>query len=252
MLLILGALIGFVSSFIAALLGGGAGLIATPAFYYIALHTYGPEYAMQIALGTCYGMSVCLSAVATYKHQRKGNIHLGQLKPYLVFLAIGSIVGAVIVRYIDANMLKYIFAILLILSGIWMIFHNDNKIVNIPKKAEYSISIFCGGIGVLATSTTFTTMFFIKIGTELKKAISIASVCVLIISSIATFVVIFGINIDVPNTYGYISIPMLITSGLFGVFGSLLGVRFLGFISPKILKVLFIALMFVSGVVMLL
>ncbi|AIT09337.1 hypothetical protein LO80_04710 [Candidatus Francisella endociliophora] len=252
MLLVLGAIVGFVASFISTLLGGGAGLIATPAFYYIALHIYGPQYAMQIALATCYGMSVCLSLVATYKHQRKGNIAFGELKYYLIFLAIGTIIGAFIVRHINTELLKYIFSTLLILSGIWMILHNDSKVINPPEKVKYFVSAICGTLGVLATSTTFTTMFFIKIGTELKKAISIASVCVLITSSLATVIVVFGVNIDVPNTYGYVSIPMLLASGIFGIIGSLLAVRFLGFISPKILKILFIVLMFVSGIVMLL
>ena len=56
-LIILGALIGFIASFVSTLLGGGAGLIATPAFFYIILHTYGADFAMQIALATCCGMS---------------------------------------------------------------------------------------------------------------------------------------------------------------------------------------------------
>lgn len=252
MLLILGAIVGFIASFMSTLLGGGAGLIATPAFYYIALHTYGSQYAMQIALATCYSMSVCLSVVATYKHQRKGNIAFGEFKYYLVFLAIGTVIGAFIVKHINTDMLKYIFSFLLLASGIWMILHNDSKIINPPEKTKYFVSTICGMLSVLATSTTFTTMFFIKTGTELKKAISVASVCVLITSSIATVIVVYGVNIDIPNTYGYLSIPMFLASGIFGIVGSLLAVRFLGFISPKILKILFIALMFVSGVIMLL
>ncbi len=70
MLLILGAVIGFVASFLSTLLGGGAGLIATPAFFYIIVHTYGADSAMQVALATCCGMSICLSVIATYKHWR--------------------------------------------------------------------------------------------------------------------------------------------------------------------------------------
>lgn len=252
MLLILGAIVGFVASFISTLLGGGAGLIATPAFYYIILHTYGSNSAMQIALATCCGMSICLSVIATYKHQRKGNINFGELRYYLIALAIGAVIGGLIVKHIDTNLLKHIFSMILVLSGIWMILHNDSKVVKLSAKVAYPVCSACGVLSILATSTTFVTMFFIKIGVDIKKAISIASVCVLISSSIATTMLVYGVNVDVPNTYGYLSMPLLLSAIPFSVIGSLLAVKYLGIISPKLLKILFIALMFVSAVVMVL
>lgn len=147
-------------------------------------------------------------------------------------------------------MLKIVFAILLFGSGIWMILHNDNKIINLTRSAKYTIFSFCGLLSVLASSTTFATMFFVKIGTNIKKAIAITSVCVVINASVATFILIYGVNVNVPLTFGYLSIPLLISSGLFALAGSLLAVNYLGIISPKILKSLFITLMFVSGIVM--
>ncbi|QIV94174.1 sulfite exporter TauE/SafE family protein [Allofrancisella frigidaquae] len=252
MLIILGAVVGFVASFISTLLGGGAGLIATPAFYYIIVHVYGPSYAMQIALATCCGMSICLSLIATYKHQRKGNIQFGELRYYLIALAIGAVIGGLIVKHIDTILLKHIFSVILVLSGIWMILHNDSKIVKLPSKIAYPICGVCGVLSILATSTTFVTMFFIKMGVDIKKAISIASVCVVISSSIATVMLVYGINVDVPNTFGYLSIPLLLSAIPFSVVGSLLAVKYLGIISPRLLKMLFIALMFISAVVMVL
>lgn len=250
MLIILGAIVGFTASFISTLLGGGAGLIATPAFYYIIVHTYGPSSAMQIALATCCGMSICLSLIATYKHQRKGNIQIGELKYYLIVLAIGAVIGGLIVKHIDTVLLKHIFSIILVLSGIWMILHNDSKVVKLPPKVAYPICSICGVLSILATSTTFVTMFFIKIGVDIKKAISIASVCVVISSSIATIMLVYGISVNVPNTFGYLSIPLLLSAIPFSIVGSLLAVKYLGIISPKLLKVLFIALMFISAIVM--
>ncbi|MBK2092461.1 sulfite exporter TauE/SafE family protein [Francisella philomiragia] len=250
MLIILGAIVGFVASFISTLLGGGAGLIAVPAFYFIIVHTYGADFAMQIAIATCCGMSIFLSSIATYKHYRKGNIHLGELKYYLVYLSIGALVGSIVAKHINTDLLKIVFAILLFGSGIWMILHNDNKVVKLPRSVRYSIFSFCGVLSVLASSTTFATMFFIKIGTDIKKAIAITSICVLINSSIAAFVLTYGISVNVPSTLGYLNIPLLVSSGIFALAGSLLAVNYLGIISPKLLKNLFIVLMFVSGGVM--
>ena len=250
MIFILGAIIGLFSSFVSTLLGGGAGLIATPAFFYIIVHTYGAEAAMQIALATTCAMSICLSVIATYKHYRKGNINLGELKYYLIALAIGAVIGGIIVKHIDNQLLKHIFSVILILSGIWMILHNDSKIVKLSAKIAYPICSACGVLSILATSTTFVTMFFIKIGIDIKKAVSIASICVVISSSIATFLLVVGIDVDVPNTYGYVSLPLLLSSAPFSVIGSLIAVRYLGVISPVLLKRLFIILMFVSAVIM--
>ncbi|ABO47098.1 sulfite exporter TauE/SafE family protein [Francisella tularensis] len=250
MLIIFGAIVGFVASFMSTLLGGGAGLIAVPAFYFIIVHTYGPNFAMQIALATCCGMSIFLGSIATFKHYKKGNIDLGELKYYLLYLSIGALIGSIIAKYINTELLKMVFAILLFGSGIWMILYNDNKVIKLPRSARYSIFSFCGLLSVLASSTTFATMFFIKIGTNLKKAIAITSVCVVINSSVATFVLTYGININVPLTFGYLSVPLLISSGLFALAGSLLAVNYLGIISPKLLKNLFITLMFVSAIVM--
>ena len=250
MLFILGAIIGLFSSFVSTLLGGGAGLIATPAFYYIIVHTYGAGSAMQVALATCCGMSICLSLIASYKHYRKGNINLGELKYYLVALAIGAVIGGVIVKHIDTQLLKHIFSVILVLSGVWMILHNDSKIVKLSAKIAYPICGACGVLSILATSTTFVTMFFIKVGIDIKKAVSIASICVVISSSIATFLLVVGIDVDVPNTYGYVSIPLLLSSAPFSVIGSLIAVKYLGVITPKLLKQLLIALMFVSAIVM--
>ena len=76
------------------------------------------------------------------------------------------------------------------------------------------------------------------------------SICVVISSSIATFLLVVGIDVDVPNTYGYVSILLLLSSAPFSVIGSLIAVKYLGVITPKLLKQLFIALMFVSAIVM--
>lgn len=252
MIFLLGGLVGFVAGFISTLLGGGAGLIATPAFYYLIVHVYGVDHAMQIALATCCGMSIFLSVVASYKHIRRGTVSLKEFKGYLIALAIGAVVGAIIIKHIDAVLLKHIFAVILFLSGIWMVMHNENKIIKPPKSIQYVISSICGLLSVLASSTTFATMFFIKVGIEIKKAISTASICVFINSVIATILLVYGINIDVPNTYGYISIPLLVSSAPLTIIGSLLAVKYLNIISPMLLRTLFIGIMFLSSIVMML
>ena len=207
---------------------------------------------MQIALATCMAMSIFLSLIAVLKHYKNKNLKIFEIKYYLVFLVVGYILGSIIVKHIDTVLLKYIFSIILFISGLWMVFHNDNKIVNLPVIVKYPITVICGVMSTLAASSTFVTLLFVKTGMDIKKAIINISFCVLISSLIGTFLLVYGINIDIPNTFGYISVPILAASIPFSVIGSLLAVRYLGVISPKLLKNMFIILMFISSVIMML
>ena len=79
-------------------------------------------------------------------------------------------------HYIQRLMVLGNFALLLFDSGVWMILHNDNKVVKLSISGRYSIFSFCGVLSVLASSTTFATIFFIKISMDIKKAVAITSV----------------------------------------------------------------------------
>lgn len=252
LILIFGATVGFVASFISTLLGGGAGLIAIPAFFYVIAHSYGPEYGMQIALATCMAMSIILSLIAVLKHYKNNNLKIFEIRYYLVFLIIGYIVGSIIVKHIDTVLLKHIFSVILFLSGLWMLFHNDNKIVKLPGVIKYPVATICGVMSTMAASSTFVTLLFVKMGMNIKSAIANVSFCVLINSAIGASLLVYGVNIDVPNTLGYISVPLLLASIPFSIIGSLLAVNYLGIISPKLLKNMFIVLMFVSSIIMVL
>jgi uncharacterized membrane protein YfcA len=253
MLFILGAIIGLSSSFISTLLGGGSGLIAIPAFFYIVVHTYGAESAMQIALATTYAMSVFLSLIAVLKHHKNKNLNLFEIRYYIIYLIIGYILGSFIVKHIDTVILKHVFSVILLLSGLWMIFHNDKKPVKkIPSFIVYPITSICGVMSTLAASSTFVTVLFVKIGMDIKKAVANTSFCVLINASTGAILLTVGVNIDVPSTFGYISVPLLLSSIPFAIIGSLLAVKYLDVISTRFLHFLFIVLMFASAAIMLL
>lgn len=207
---------------------------------------------MQIALATCMAMSIVLSLIAVLKHYKNKNLKIFEIKYYLVFLVVGYILGSIIVKHIDTVLLKYIFSIILFISGLWMVFHNDSQIMNLPVIVKYPITVICGVMSTLASSSTFVTLLFVKTGMDIKKAIINISFCVLVSSLIGILLLVYGINIDIPNTFGYISVPILAASIPFSVIGSLLAVRYLGVISPKLLKNMFIILMFISSVIMML
>ena len=250
-IIIIGSLVGLSAGLISTLLGGGAGLIAVPAFYYIIIHNFGADFAMQISLATCGGMSLFLSLVAVYKHIRNGNIVFNKTTiTYIVVFMIGAVIGTLLIKTLDTSIIKKTFSILLFLSGFWMLLHKEGNILKLPKIIESIALSICGIFSVLLTSSTFATIFFVKVGMNIKKAISLTSFCVLINSISLSFLLVYGINIDVPKTYGYMSIPLLVSSAPFAIVGSLIAVKFLTILSHQILHRLFIALMFISAIIM--
>jgi len=80
MILLFGILIGFFASLISALFGGGAGLIAIPAIYWVLYH-YGSyhDHLMQITVSTSCAIAVPLGMMATLKHDKYHNGDRGSL-----------------------------------------------------------------------------------------------------------------------------------------------------------------------------
>ena len=67
-------------------------------------------------------MIIPLSAVSAFVYCRTGSVSLNQVLPYLFPAVTGGIVGAYLADKIQARVLKIIFAILVVYSGIRMIF----------------------------------------------------------------------------------------------------------------------------------
>ncbi|APC96277.1 sulfite exporter TauE/SafE family protein [Francisella frigiditurris] len=251
MIFLLGALIGFISSFSSALLGGGSALISIPAFYYIIVNAYNTKaHAMHIAITTVCAVSMVLGLIAFYKHYKVKHITFNEIKSYLIYIALGAFVGAIIVKCLDTASLKNMFAIILFISASWMLFQKDRKAFKSRKVIENGLAGVCGFLSVVVGATTFVTMFFIKIGMEIKRAIAATSFCIFLKSMIAMIVLSYGAHTDVIDTVGYLNIPLLVSAVPFTVFGSLLAVRYLDVISPRILKELLILLMYTSSFAM--
>ena len=67
-------------------------------------------------------MILPLSAVSAFVYCQKGGVSLAQMLPYLFPAVIGGILGAYLADKINARVLKIIFAILVVYSGVRMIF----------------------------------------------------------------------------------------------------------------------------------
>ena len=67
-------------------------------------------------------MILPLSAVSVFVYCQTGGVSLARVHPYLFPAVIGGMLGAYLADRIDARVLKIIFAILVVYSGVRMIF----------------------------------------------------------------------------------------------------------------------------------
>lgn len=145
---ILAILSGAAVGLILALIGGGGSILATPALLYI-VGIANPH----VAIGTS-ALAVSINAFANFlNHLRRGNV---KWKCAVLFAAagvIGASIGAAIGKRTDAEILLPLFALLMIVVGIFMLIprkqEGDGDVVltakNAPKLIAYGL-----GVGLLS------------------------------------------------------------------------------------------------------
>mgnify|MGYP006148831825 CR=1 FL=1 len=69
-------------------------------------------------------------------------------------------------------------------------------------------------------------------------------------SFVVVVVLSIGLHTNIPDTIGYVNIPLLLSAAPFTVIGSILAVKTLHMIPYKVLEIYMVVLMFVSAAVM--
>lgn len=129
-LIIMACVAGFIGSMIDAIVGGG-GLITTPALLAIGLPTH-------IALGTNKFASTMGAVSSTYHYFKSGNMNGKMLKYMVPFSFVGSAFGVMTVLGIDPDFLKKMIIGLVLIIGIYTVFHSnlglENKFKGLTRK----------------------------------------------------------------------------------------------------------------------
>jgi uncharacterized membrane protein YfcA len=100
------AIIGLAAGFVDAIAGGG-GLLTVPALLWAGLPP-------QIALGTNKFQSSCGTALAAANYARAGLLNWSELRLGIAVTGLASVVGALVVTRLDADFLRHIIPILLL------------------------------------------------------------------------------------------------------------------------------------------
>lgn len=118
----------FMAAFVDAIAGGG-GIISIPAFIMSG-------FPMHYALGTNkFGMSTG-TFISTWRFYKNGKVDFDFLKYLIPCSLIGSVLGVLLVLRLDAEFLKPMIMVLLIVVGIYSFFSKSQGLVNEYEKAD--------------------------------------------------------------------------------------------------------------------
>jgi uncharacterized membrane protein YfcA len=107
---------GLVAGFSGGLLGVGGGIIMVPVFYYIL------KIPMHVSVGSSLAVIIFTSIAGSYKHYILNNVNIKLVLAVAVFSIIGSYLGALVCEKVSADLLRKIFAVILMLTAIKMLF----------------------------------------------------------------------------------------------------------------------------------
>ena len=195
-LLVIGAFAGV----LAGLLGVGGGIVLVPAFFY-AFQTLGYDgpQLMQMCLATSLATIIVTSVRSVHSHNQKGAVDWDILRSWAPGIAVGALVGMLVVSQLRSNTLQAIFGILALIVGVYMSFGRSEWRLGqaMPKgPLRFILSPLVGfmsvlmGIGGGSFGVPLMTLF----NTAIHRAVATAAG--------------FGVVIAVPAAIGFLFVDM--------------------------------------------
>ena len=223
-------LIGVLAGFLDTLVGGG-GLLAVPA---LLLSGIPPIYV----LGTNKFQGSMGTGIATYLLFRKKKLDWQSVKNLMIASFIGSVIGGIIVQFVDTEILSFVIPIVLVIIAIYFIVSPKPRVINSSSNSDkrfesYAVSgvgFYDGMFGPGAGS------FFVMTGVMLKK-LEIIQATILakplnFASNIAGFIVFF--------IFGHIAFIVGLVMMLGQFIGSFVGTHYLLKANPKVIRILIV------------
>ena len=223
-------LIGVLAGFLDTLVGGG-GLLAVPA---LLLSGIPPIYV----LGTNKFQGSMGTGIATFLLFRKKKLDLQSVKNLMIASFIGSVIGGIIVQFVDTEILSFLIPIVLFIIAIYFIVSPKPRVIssssNSDKRFESyavpGVGFYDGMFGPGAGS------FFVMTGVMLKK-LEIIQATILakplnFASNVAGLMVFF--------IFGHIAFIVGLVMMLGQFIGSFVGTHYLLKANPKVIRILIV------------
>ena len=252
--------LGSVVGILAGMLGIGGGLIIVPALSYLLIHFLGmtTETVMPVAIATSLSTIIFTGMSSARAHYKLGNIQLNIVLYTGLGIAFGAFAGAQVASHISGELLKNVFAVLVILIALQMIFGKQKASNNEASKG--ALAAVGGGAGLLSAlmgigGGALLVPALVWFRVNVRAAIGCAAFCRLVIDVFGTtsFVVAGWGETDVPNySMGYVYLPatagIVATSMFTANIGAKLGQR----VNVRVLKAMLACLLVLVSIRMIL
>jgi uncharacterized membrane protein YfcA len=209
------SLSGFLSGYIAGLLGVGGGIIIVPLLYhFLSLAGVQQDLIMHISVATSLAVIIPTGWRSFKSHKEKNGVDFQVLRFWLLPTLVGSVIGANIAGFISGFWLTFNFALIALLVSINLFIARDvYRLGDSIPKGFLGFSIPCS-VGALSAMLgigggTFNVSLMTLFGHPIHKAVGTASGLGFYLAIPGTlFFIITGWNVQnlPPGSLGYVNI----------------------------------------------
>ena len=247
---------GIFAGFIAGLFGIGGGVVVVPALYYIfTLAEVDESIRMHLAVGTSLANIVPISIISAVSHARKNSVNIDFLRFIFVSIIVGVTCGSIAVSYLEGSSLILIYSIILLFVAAQFFFWKDKWRLSssFPKNfTGHSFGSVIGflsviiGVGGGSISIPILKLYNFEIHKAIGTAAGIGTI-VAVPGTIGFMIAGLQNNVDLPLSFGYVSLVGLILITPITIIGAPIGVKFAHYLSKSKLNLLFgIFILFMS------
>ncbi|MXU65461.1 sulfite exporter TauE/SafE family protein [Oceanomicrobium pacificus] len=247
-LLALMIVVGGVAGVIAGLLGVGGGIVLVPVFFYtFTALGYTTPYMMQIAIATSLATIVVTSARSVMSHNKKGAVDWLILRGWAPGIAVGAIIGVLVVGRLESRTLMALFGILGLCVSAYMAFGRSEWRLGDVMPTGIRRALTAPVIGLLSVMMgigggSFGVPLMTLYGTPIHRAVATAAGFGLIISAPSVIGFLFtgwGTPGRPEYSVGLVNIPVFLVIICMTMLTAPLGVKLAHALNPKPLKRIF-------------
>jgi len=252
---------GLFTGFASGILGLGGAFIMTPVQYLVfTAMGISPDVAIKMAFGTSLMVVLPTAISGAWRHHRKGAVHWRTAIIMGSGTLVVALIGATIATHLPGEALRITFGVVLLAGGIWMLINkrwNTTEEPKCPARPLLAWAIPIGlATGIIGVGGGIVAVPILVLALKFRMHNTVAtSLGIVVFSSTGGIIgyIVNGLGVAGLPAYslGYVNLPawLLLTVTSIGMaqVGAITAHR----LSAKVLRYLFIALMFYMALRML-